>query len=57
MRIRSMLTDRGIELHISGLKLPVETVLRKAGALDEGPLLHMYRTDSEALLAFGRLSP
>jgi len=57
MRIRSMLADRDIELHISGLKLPVETVLRKAGALDEGPLLHMYRTDSEALLAFGRLSP
>jgi sulfate permease, SulP family len=57
MRIRSMLTDRGIALHISGLKLPVETVLRKAGALDESPLLHMYRTDAEALLAFGRLTP
>jgi sulfate permease, SulP family len=35
----------------------VETVLRKAGALDDSALLHMYRTDSEALLAFGRLSP
>jgi SulP family sulfate permease len=57
MRIRTMLMDRGIELHISGLKLPVESVLRKAGALDASPLLHMYRTDSEALLAFGRLSP
>jgi len=44
-------------LHISGIKLPIETVLRKAGALDDGPLLHMYRTDAEALLAFGRLSP
>jgi len=57
MRIRSMLADRGIALHISGLKLPFETVLRKAGALDDDPLLHMYCTDSEALLAFGRLSP
>jgi len=57
MRIRSMLTDRGIALHISGLKLPVESVLRKAGALDASPLLHMYRTDAEALLAFGRLGP
>ena len=57
MRLRSMLADRGIALHISGIKLPVETVLRKAGALDESALLHMYRTDSEALLAFGRLSP
>ena len=57
MRIRSMLADHGIALHISGIKLPVETVLRKAGALDEGPLLHMYRIDAEAVLAFGRLSP
>jgi SulP family sulfate permease len=57
MRIRVMLADRGIALHISGIKLPVERVLRKAGALEEGPLLHMYRTDAEALLAFGRLSP
>ena len=57
MRIRSMLAERGIALHISGLKLPVETVLRKAGALDDSPLLHIYRTDAEALLAFGRLSP
>jgi sulfate permease, SulP family len=57
MRIRSMLADRGIGLHISGIKLPIETVLRKAGALDDSPLLHMYRTDAEALLAFGRLSP
>jgi sulfate permease, SulP family len=57
MRLRSMLADRGIALHISGIKLPVETVLRKAGALDDSALLHMYRTDAEALLAFGRLSP
>jgi sulfate permease, SulP family len=54
MRLRSMLADRGIALHITGLKLPVESVLRKAGALDEGQLLHMYRTDSEALRALGR---
>jgi SulP family sulfate permease len=57
MRIRAMLAERGIALHISGIKLPVEQVLRKAGALDDGPLLHMYRTDAETLLAFGRLSP
>ncbi|MEP6791260.1 MAG: sodium-independent anion transporter, partial [Ramlibacter sp.] len=46
----------GITLHISGIKLPVERVLRSAGALNEGPLLRMYRTDVEALMAFGRLS-
>lgn len=50
------LQDRGIHLHISGIKLPVERVLRKAGVLDDSPLLHMYRTDAEALLAFGRRS-
>ncbi len=56
-QLRSHLQTRGIALHISGLKLPVERVLRKSGTLEEGPLLHMYRTDAEALLAFGRLSP
>ena len=55
-QMRSMLQGRGITLHISGIKLPVERVLQRAGALDEGPLLKMYRTDVDALLAFGRLS-
>jgi SulP family sulfate permease len=57
MQLRKMLAGRGIGLHISGIKLPVERVLQKAGALEPGPLLHMYRTDAEALMAFGRLSP
>ena len=34
-----LLAERGIQLHISGIKLPVERVLRKAGVLDDGPLL------------------
>ena len=55
-QMRGMLQGRGITLHISGIKLPVEKVLQRAGALDEGPLLKMYRTDVDALLAFGRLS-
>jgi SulP family sulfate permease len=55
--VRRLLAARGITLHVSGIKLPVETVLRKAGALADGPLLRLYRTDVEALLAFGRLSP
>jgi SulP family sulfate permease len=56
-QLRKTLEGRGIALHISGIKLPVERVLQKAGVLEPGPLLHMYRTDVEALLAFGRLSP
>jgi SulP family sulfate permease len=55
--LRRLLQARGIALHVSGMKLPVERVLRKAGELDEGPLLRLYRTDVDALLAFGRLSP
>jgi SulP family sulfate permease len=57
VQLRRLLMERGITLHISGLKLPVERVLEKAGALAPGPLLKTYRTDTDALLAFGRLSP
>jgi sulfate permease, SulP family len=53
--LRRLVHGRGIMLHVSGIKLPVERVLRKAGELEEGPLLHLYRTDGEALLAFGRV--
>ncbi len=53
MRLRDMLGEHRIALHISGLKLPVENVLRRAGALpaQEHALLRLYRTDAEALAA------
>ncbi|UUZ65876.1 sodium-independent anion transporter [Polaromonas sp. P1-6] len=51
MKLCSQLRQRGITLHISGMKLPVETALHRAGALDEGPLLKMYRTDAGAMAA------
>ncbi|KQP13287.1 SulP family inorganic anion transporter [Pseudorhodoferax sp. Leaf267] len=58
-QLRRSLQARGICLHISGLKLPVEQVLQRAGELptpDSGPVdatqLRMYRTDAEALAAF-----
>jgi SulP family sulfate permease len=44
-------------LHISGIKLPVETALRRAGELHDGPQLRLYRTDAEALLALRALDP
>jgi SulP family sulfate permease len=56
LQLRNMLRGRGITLHISGIKLPVQQVLERAGALGDDPLLRMYRTDVDALLAFGRLS-
>lgn len=40
---------RGITLHISGIKLPVEKVLKRAGLLQPDPLLHLYRSDTETL--------
>jgi SulP family sulfate permease len=49
--LRRTLQAHGITLHVSGIKLPVERVLRKAGELEEGPLLRLYRTDQDALAA------
>jgi SulP family sulfate permease len=58
-QLRRMLAARGITLHISGIKLPVETVLQRAGELPpQGtawPLLRMYRTDAETLAALQQL--
>jgi SulP family sulfate permease len=51
-QLRKLLAERGITLHISGIKLPVERVLQKAGELQDSPLLKMYRTDADALQAF-----
>jgi sulfate permease, SulP family len=55
-QLRRLLEQRGIRLHISGLKLPVERVLRKSGALHDAALLNVYRTDAEALLALAQIS-
>jgi SulP family sulfate permease len=51
LQLRDALEARGVHLHVSGIKLPVERVLVRAGALRPGPLLHLYRTDREAVQA------
>jgi SulP family sulfate permease len=51
----STLAARNITLHISGIKLPVERVLRQAQVLPETGFFRLYRTDSEALAAIARL--
>ncbi len=55
-QVRHMLLERGITLHISGIKLPVERILIAAKELpskdEEWPLLRMYRTDAEAVSTF-----
>ena len=54
-KLRHMLAQRGTTLHLSGMKLPVESVLRRAGELPAATapqgLLRLHRTDHEALLA------
>ncbi len=56
-QIRRQLAAHRITLHISGIKLPVETALRRADELGDDPLLQMYRTDTEALQALRQLGP
>jgi SulP family sulfate permease len=48
-KLEAMLQERHVILHISGMKLPVETVLRRAGCLQAHAGLRMYRTDAEAV--------
>ncbi|HVZ42459.1 MAG TPA: SulP family inorganic anion transporter [Ramlibacter sp.] len=55
LSLRRTLAARGITLHVSGVKLPVEKVLERAGALEPGPLLRLYRTDTEALQSLDEL--
>jgi SulP family sulfate permease len=48
-KLEALLRERGITLHISGMKLPVETVLRRAGCMQTHDGLRLYRTDAEAI--------
>ncbi len=54
-QMKRHLTGRGITLHISGIKLPVETMLRRAGELGDDAMLRLYRTDVDTLAAFAKL--
>ena len=54
-KLFKLFSDRKITLHISGLKLPVENVLRQSGHLNPDPYLKIYRTDADALVALGQI--
>lgn len=60
-QLRRNLALSGITLHLSGIKLPVEQALRRAGELPEAghewPQLKLYRTDVEAIAALSLLGP
>jgi len=58
--IRRLLESQGVRLHLSGLKLPAQQVLERAGLLKPGAMFFSYRTDAEALAALratAELSP
>jgi sulfate permease, SulP family len=54
VQLRRQLTQRGIVLHLCGLKLPIEQVLRQAQAIEPGPHFELYRTEQQALDALGQ---
>ena len=55
-RLRWQMSKHGGTLILSGLKLPVEQRLERAGALAAAENLKLYRTDSETLAALRRHS-
>jgi sulfate permease, SulP family len=53
--ISGRLQEQGITLHVSGLKLPVETALQRAGALPAGGPVRTYRNEADTLTALAGL--
>lgn len=51
LRLMSQLQQRDVQLHLVGVKLPVEKVLLAAGALAPHPKVHVYRTEAEGMAA------
>ncbi len=50
VKIAALVREHGARLHISGLKLPVERALERAGILPS-PSVHVYRTERQAVEA------
>ncbi len=57
LKLSAQLQAHGISLHISGMKLPVEKVLHRAGWRSHGPHLQLYRTEQDAVQALVQLEP
>ena len=55
-RLQSLVQLHAATLHISGLKLPVEKVLRRARVVADGTHLRLYRSDREAIEALQQLA-
>ncbi len=57
LKLSAQLQAHGITLHISGMKLPVEQALRRAGWRGEAGHLRLYRTEQDAVNTLARLEP
>lgn len=57
LKIALHLQTQGIALHISGMKLPVESALLRAGWINNASHLRIYRTEGEALNGLKQLEP
>lgn len=57
VRLRLSLQKQGIALHIGGMKLPVERILSRTGALVPSADLVLYRTDAQALSTLEHTPP
>lgn len=55
LKIAQQLREQQVLLHISGMKLPVEQTLLRAGWRAHDPAHRLYRTDAEALAALASL--
>ncbi|EGI76045.1 SulP family inorganic anion transporter [Hylemonella gracilis] len=55
LKIAQHLHEQRVVLHISGMKLPVEQTLARAGWRAKTPAHRLYRTDAEALAALALL--
>ena len=53
-RLQALVQFHGSTLHLSGLKLPVEKVLRRAQVITDASGLRLYRSDTEAVQALQR---
>lgn len=57
-QLQRQLRKRDVVLHISGIKLPVEKALQRAGLLQaDDTHLRLYRTDAECVQALRQLQP
>jgi len=55
VRLASHLRGQDVRLHVCGMKLPVEQMLRAAGALADGSWPQLHRTEAELLDLLARL--